>query len=41
MIQACGWLLLLDEADVFLAERSRDNVEKKALVSGIYYSFLT
>lgn len=34
MAQAWDCVLLLDEADVFLAERSRDNVERNALVSG-------
>ncbi|RYP58267.1 hypothetical protein DL769_009028 [Monosporascus sp. CRB-8-3] len=33
MAQAWECVLLLDEADVFLAERSRDNVERNALVS--------
>ncbi|KAL8382972.1 hypothetical protein RB595_006644 [Gaeumannomyces hyphopodioides] len=33
MAQAWDCVLLLDEADVFLAERSRDNVERNALVS--------
>ncbi|KAK1580696.1 P-loop containing nucleoside triphosphate hydrolase protein [Colletotrichum navitas] len=32
--QAWDCVLLLDEADVFLAERSQDNIERNALVSG-------
>lgn len=34
MAQAWDCVLLLDEADVFLAERSQDNIERNALVSG-------
>ncbi|KDN61098.1 hypothetical protein CSUB01_07051 [Colletotrichum sublineola] len=34
MAQAWDCVLLLDEADVFLAERSHDNIERNALVSG-------
>ncbi|KAK2007485.1 hypothetical protein LZ32DRAFT_50776 [Colletotrichum eremochloae] len=33
MAQAWDCVLLLDEADVFLAERSHDNIERNALVS--------
>ncbi|KXH43418.1 hypothetical protein CSIM01_11928 [Colletotrichum simmondsii] len=33
MAQAWECVLLLDEADVFLAERSQDNIERNALVS--------
>ncbi|KAI3558801.1 hypothetical protein CABS03_11433 [Colletotrichum abscissum] len=33
MAQAWDCVLLLDEADVFLAERSQDNIERNALVS--------
>ncbi|KAK2000769.1 hypothetical protein LX36DRAFT_738928 [Colletotrichum falcatum] len=33
MAQAWDCVLLLDEADVFLAERSNDNIERNALVS--------
>ncbi|KAK2053566.1 hypothetical protein LY76DRAFT_479140, partial [Colletotrichum caudatum] len=34
MAQAWDCVLLLDEADVFLAERSQDNIKRNALVSG-------
>ncbi|KAF6829262.1 AAA family ATPase [Colletotrichum plurivorum] len=34
LAQAWECVLLLDEADVFLAERSQDNIERNALVSG-------
>lgn len=34
MAQAWDCVLLLDEADVFLADRSQDNIERNALVSG-------
>lgn len=36
MAQAWDCVLLLDEADVFLAERSQDNIERNALVSGTF-----
>lgn len=34
LAQAWDRVLLLDEADVFLAERSQDNIARNALVSG-------
>lgn len=34
LAQVWDCVLLLDEADVFLAERSQDNIERNALVSG-------
>lgn len=36
LAQSWGSILLLDEADVFLAERSKSEVERNALVSGEY-----
>lgn len=34
LAQVWDCVLLLDEADVFLAERSRDDIKRNALVSG-------
>ncbi|KZL63917.1 aaa family atpase [Colletotrichum incanum] len=37
IVQAWDCVLLLDEADVFLAERSQDNIERNASVSVMEY----
>ena len=36
LAQAWDCVLLLDEADIFLAQRSNSDLERNALVSGIF-----